>query len=233
AGGPGDGGVGGRGPGRPLTPGPGSVRGPVRAVRRSHRPGGRGGGGRGGGVRRPVDPDGVALVPGAGAGAARVRVSPAPPLVRMRMPDGQRPPERREQIVLAAAAVLGRDGYAATTLKQIAREADVAPGLLHYYFRSKDDLLIAVVEAVFGQFIQEWQESVDGLTDPFERISAAIDRFARICAERPEVTRLLLDFYALGVGTPALRDRTRRLLAELQEHVAEEIRLNTASLPTP
>jgi AcrR family transcriptional regulator len=149
------------------------------------------------------------------------------------MPDGQRAPERREQIVLAAAAVLGRDGYAATTLKQIAREADVAPGLLHYYFRSKDDLLIAVIEALFHRFIEEWQESVDGLSDPFDRISAAIDRFARICAERPEVTRLLLDFYALSVGTPALRDRTRRLLSELQEHVAEEIRLNTASLPTP
>ena len=41
---------------------------------------------------------------------------------------------RRSQIVRAAAAVLGRQGYAETSLKDVAREAKVAPGLLHYYF---------------------------------------------------------------------------------------------------
>ena len=49
---------------------------------------------------------------------------------------------RRIQIVRAAAAVLGRQGYAATSLRDVAREAKVAPGLLHYYFESKEDLLL-------------------------------------------------------------------------------------------
>ena len=35
---------------------------------------------------------------------------------------------RRSQIVRAAAAVLGRQGYAETSLKDVAREAGVAPG---------------------------------------------------------------------------------------------------------
>ena len=41
---------------------------------------------------------------------------------------------RRTEIVRAAATVLGRKGSADTSMKEIAREAGVAPGLLHYYF---------------------------------------------------------------------------------------------------
>ena len=52
----------------------------------------------------------------------------------------------REQIIQAAYRVLAEQGYDAATIKAIAREAGVAPGLLHYYFASKDELLVEVAE---------------------------------------------------------------------------------------
>src|SRR5260370_42597334 len=48
----------------------------------------------------------------------------------------------REQIIQAAYRVLVERGYDAATIKAIAREAGGAPGLLHYYFASKDELLV-------------------------------------------------------------------------------------------
>src|SRR5215468_1196514 len=53
--------------------------------------------------------------------------------------------ETRERIVEAAERVLARDGYAATSVKDIAAEAGVAPGLVHYYFKTKDELVVAAV----------------------------------------------------------------------------------------
>src|SRR6266851_2440966 len=61
---------------------------------------------------------------------------------------GERPQlssENREKILQAAFAVLSRQGYENTSIKVIAEEAGVAQGLVHYYFKSKQQLVIAVL----------------------------------------------------------------------------------------
>src|SRR5437879_13897360 len=52
-------------------------------------------------------------------------------------------PLRREQIVRATIRCLARDGYAGLTMKRVAAEAAVSPGILHYYFRDKAAMLAA------------------------------------------------------------------------------------------
>jgi AcrR family transcriptional regulator len=49
-------------------------------------------------------------------------------------------------LIEAAEAVLERDGFTAISVRSIAREAEVQPGLIHYYFESLDGLLARVVE---------------------------------------------------------------------------------------
>ncbi len=56
--------------------------------------------------------------------------------------------ERRGQLVVAARAVLCRDGVAGTTLRAVAAEAEVPLGTLHYVFPSKELLITAVLEDV-------------------------------------------------------------------------------------
>src|SRR5215831_15561452 len=59
--------------------------------------------------------------------------------------------ETRRRIVEAAQSVLARDGYAATSVKDIAAEAGIAPGLVHYYFKTKNDLVLAAVTHACAQ----------------------------------------------------------------------------------
>lgn len=54
--------------------------------------------------------------------------------------------ERRAAIIAAAIRVLAREGIAEATTRKIAREADVNQAMLGYYFGSKDDLLLAVLQ---------------------------------------------------------------------------------------
>ncbi|HKW72012.1 MAG TPA: TetR/AcrR family transcriptional regulator [Candidatus Dormibacteraeota bacterium] len=56
--------------------------------------------------------------------------------------------DTREKILQAAFTVLSRQGYENTSIKDIAEEADVAQGLVHYYFKSKQLLVLAVLEYV-------------------------------------------------------------------------------------
>lgn len=57
--------------------------------------------------------------------------------------------QRRDEIIAAAKKVFVRNGFHATTIADIAKEADLAYGSVYWYFDSKDDLfrkLIAVEE---------------------------------------------------------------------------------------
>ena len=58
------------------------------------------------------------------------------------------PTDNRDKILQAAFAVLSRQGYENTSIKEIAEEAGVAQGLVHYYFKTKQGLVLAVLDEV-------------------------------------------------------------------------------------
>ncbi|MBO9361228.1 MAG: TetR/AcrR family transcriptional regulator [Thermoflexus sp.] len=53
----------------------------------------------------------------------------------------------RQRIIEAAFRVLLRKGFRGTSNREIAQEAGISPGLIYWYFRNKEDLFQAVVEA--------------------------------------------------------------------------------------
>jgi AcrR family transcriptional regulator len=57
------------------------------------------------------------------------------------------PPGKRERLIAAACDLFYRQGIAGTTLAHIAEAADVPLGNMYYYFKTKDDIVAAVVEA--------------------------------------------------------------------------------------
>jgi AcrR family transcriptional regulator len=56
--------------------------------------------------------------------------------------------DRRAQLIEAALAVATQDGIAATTVRRVAEQADVALGVVHYAFADKDELVAALAARV-------------------------------------------------------------------------------------
>lgn len=54
--------------------------------------------------------------------------------------------DRRDQLIDAAMRVYSQKGFTRATNKDIAREAGITPGLIYYYFESKEALLKAIIE---------------------------------------------------------------------------------------
>ncbi len=52
--------------------------------------------------------------------------------------------EMRHRLLDIAERLMAEEGYAAVGVRRLAREADVTPALVHYYYRTLDDLLVAV-----------------------------------------------------------------------------------------
>ena len=58
-----------------------------------------------------------------------------------------RRPGKRERLVAAATQLLHQQGIERTTLADIASAADVPAGNVYYYFKTKDDVIAAVIDA--------------------------------------------------------------------------------------
>jgi TetR/AcrR family transcriptional repressor of bet genes len=81
--------------------------------------------------------------------------------------------ERRAQIVLGLQAVMAERGYEKATIAAIAEAAGLTPGLVHYHFGSKHEILISLVQ----RLAEGWraQAEVVGVRRPRERLAALID----------------------------------------------------------
>jgi AcrR family transcriptional regulator len=71
-----------------------------------------------------------------------------------------RRPGKRERLIAAAAQLLHQQGSERTTLADIASAADVPAGNVYYYFKTKDEVIAAVIDA-HAQRIRDTLASID------------------------------------------------------------------------
>jgi AcrR family transcriptional regulator len=78
---------------------------------------------------------------------------------------------KRQRLVASAGDLLHRQGVAATTIAQVAEAADVPPGNVYYYFKTKDDLVRAVIESRVEQ-VGAMLDSLQSRRSPAARLKA-------------------------------------------------------------
>ncbi len=83
--------------------------------------------------------------------------------------------ERAENILAAARRTLAERGFEATRIADIARSAGVSTGTVHYYFKTKDDVLLAALrwanETPYGRLETALEEENDAVS----RLAMLID----------------------------------------------------------
>jgi AcrR family transcriptional regulator len=72
--------------------------------------------------------------------------------------------EKRQVILDIATRIFSRYGYAKTSLDEIAHEARIAKGTIYYYFPSKEDLFMHVVEAQALVFVDEMHQNIRNIS---------------------------------------------------------------------
>ncbi|PTA69409.1 TetR/AcrR family transcriptional regulator [Deinococcus arcticus] len=93
--------------------------------------------------------------------------------------------DKRARIQAAALSLFTQQGYEATTIRQIAAEADVAPGTVFRYATDKADLLLMVFHDVIAQAIEE-ALAPERLSGPlFQVLPGLFDPFFAFYEARP------------------------------------------------
>src|SRR5450759_106315 len=68
---------------------------------------------------------------------------------------------RRTEIIDAARLCFLRSGFHRTTTDEICHEANITPGGLYHYFRSKEELIAAVIDSSAEAAAQRMQDLID------------------------------------------------------------------------
>jgi AcrR family transcriptional regulator len=94
----------------------------------------------------------------------------------------------REAILKAALSAFARGGFEGASLPKIAKMANVAPPLIHYYFGSKDTLWRETVDHSLGKLRQE-SATICGATRslaPLDRLRALLQSITLFAARWPD-----------------------------------------------
>jgi len=93
--------------------------------------------------------------------------------------------EKAARIVEAMRASVAARGIAGSTFDHVASEAGVSRGLLHYYFGTKERLLIEVVRRECDVRIEILQESISGAADSEDVLDALVRSFEELLGDGP------------------------------------------------
>jgi TetR/AcrR family transcriptional regulator, transcriptional repressor of bet genes len=125
---------------------------------------------------------------------------------------GIRAPEeqRRAQIVDAALTVAARDRLDRLTVRRVAAEAQLSPGLVFHHLTDKETLLLAVLDRLIERTIPSVIESEtgDGARLPAsDRLLGHVRRDVARIEEDRELIELFFDFWVMGTRHPEVRAR--------------------------
>src|SRR3712207_4671013 len=108
-----------------------------------------------------------------------------------RVQNAERAEGRRRDILLAAARVFARDGYATATLDDVAAQMGVTKGVIYYYFRGKEEIFTEIRATAIREAIERLEAIIARGDPPEVTLRAAIrdlvghifddlDRFATV-----------------------------------------------------
>lgn len=83
--------------------------------------------------------------------------------------------ERRAEIILGLKLCMLESGYENASTKNIAMKINISPGLIHYHFRTKEEILLALLQDLVASADKRYQSLISSTTAPKVKMDFFID----------------------------------------------------------
>jgi len=94
----------------------------------------------------------------------------------------------RERILDAATAIASERGYEGTSIALVSAKCGLPASSIYWHFKDKDDLIAAVIERSFADWLKAWQVPDEGA--PLDRLSRFAMQVATALLDSPDFIRL-------------------------------------------
>lgn len=136
--------------------------------------------------------------------------------------------DKAARIVDAMRVSVAERGAAGSTFEHVAREAGVSRGLLHYYFGTKERLLIEVVRRDAELRVAR----LDEMLEQAETVDAVVDGLVASLTDMiendPGFFLLLYELFSAGRRNPDIQREVGQLFERTRSHVAEVLEAKEA-----
>jgi AcrR family transcriptional regulator len=132
--------------------------------------------------------------------------------------------EKAQRIIEAMRASVGTRGAAGSTFDHVAREAGVSRGLLHYYFGSKERLLVEVVRHDCEVRIKAMDERLAQADSIEAIIQALVYGLEEFIEEEPGSQAVTYEMLSASRHSAEIRAELAELYRRWREHLAEALR---------
>ena len=135
---------------------------------------------------------------------------------RRRRLDGE---ASRTRILDAATEIASERGYEGTSIALVSAKCGLPASSIYWHFKDKDDLIAAVIERSFAQWLSAWQMPYEGT--PRERIVGVALQVAKALLDSPDFLRLGL---MLGLERRPVEPRARAMFIAVRAQAFDMLR---------
>ena len=132
--------------------------------------------------------------------------------------------DKAKRIVDAMRDSVARRGAAGSTFEHVAREAGVSRGLLHYYFGTKERLLVEVVRRDSELRVARLDEMLGEAKSVDDVLDVLVSSLTDLIENEPSFFLLIYELFSAGRRNPEIQEEVGKLFAHTRSHVAEVLR---------
>jgi AcrR family transcriptional regulator len=126
---------------------------------------------------------------------------------------------KTRKILDAARAVLARRGFAGTTVSLVAAEAGVSRGLLHYYFKNKEDMLARVIDENMAASVVLIQDLLARSHSAVEIADRLVDAMQQLFQNDPDFFNLFFEAWAVARQSPTVEAELQSLYGQFRRAI--------------
>lgn len=132
--------------------------------------------------------------------------------------------EKARRIVEAMRASVAVRGIAGSTFEHVSREAGVSRGLLHYYFGTKERLLVEVVRRDSEVRVARLDEPLARAKTVDDVLDVLVSNLLDLIENQPGFFDLIFEVFTAGRRKPEIQREVGELFNRSRDHVAEILR---------
>ena len=132
--------------------------------------------------------------------------------------------EKAKRIVAAMRASVGKRGAAGSTFDHVAQEAGVSRGLLHYYFGSKERLLVEVVRHDSDIRLRVLEERLSEANSIDAILEALVTQLEDFVSDDPASQAIIYELFSVSRRNDEIREELAELYRRVRRQVADVLR---------
>lgn len=125
---------------------------------------------------------------------------------------------RRSQIIQALYECLAVTGHESITIKKIAEQAGLAPGVIHYYFKSKDEIISELMSTLQKTYSDLWDNNLKKAV-PKDILNTGVDFLIEKMIFDPKLNRVLYNLVQMGFEKDTVRLALKQTYREYRRQI--------------